>query len=116
MSVVADMSILRSKRTWKNPATEQRKLRKGALTPEQSDNVLRALRFLGKRYRTPAALAAALGVNVEAMWKARAPKRRKSARLALVVARVAGVGVDDVLAGKWPDGCECPHCGRGRRR
>ena len=35
-----------------------------------------------------------------------------SASVALRVARLAWVGVDDVLGGKYPDPSACPHCGR----
>lgn len=34
-----------------------------------------------------------------------------NASLAVRVARFAGVGVDDVLAGRFPPPGTCPHCG-----
>ena len=34
-----------------------------------------------------------------------------SPTLALRIARLVGVGVDDVLGGKYPPAGVCPHCG-----
>jgi hypothetical protein len=36
--------------------------------------------------------------------------------MALRVARLAGVPIDDVLAGKFPPAGTCPYCGNGTTR
>jgi hypothetical protein len=40
-------------------------------------------------------------------------EKNVSPTMAIRVARLAGVGVDDVLAGKYPLPGTCAHCGRG---
>lgn len=73
-------------------------------------NVQRAIRYLRARFGTPEAFAAALGISVEALWKATGPQRPPSRRFAQALAQVAGVAVDALLSGAWP-GNQCPTCG-----
>jgi len=80
------------------------------LTAKEQASVRIALRFLRTRCGT-----------WEALWKAlrfsKATMRRTidggevSASMAVRVARLAGVGVDDVLTGRYPLPGTCPHCG-----
>jgi hypothetical protein len=84
-----------------------------ALTTKEQENIRRALRFLKARFRTWRSVAGVLG-----LYQANAAKLAKLAvegaatvDLAFRIARIIGVGIDDVLAGRYvPDGM-CPHCG-----
>lgn len=80
------------------------------LCDEASVNTRKALLFLADR-STPAQLAEALGMTMDALWKARAPSRWPAMRLAIRVARAAQVNLEDVLTGAWP-GDRCPKYGR----
>jgi hypothetical protein len=106
------MAILTEKKIWRRTSEPTERDKRRQLTPEQQKNVQRAIVFLAVRLGSPEALADALGMTVDATWKARGTARRKSVRLALVVSRAAGVGVDDVLSGAWPASGACPYCGR----
>ncbi len=80
------------------------------LTKQEQDNVRRALRFLRARLGTWDAVAAALDAHPKTLELART-RGGVSASMTFRVARVAGVGVDDILSGKYaPDGV-CPNCG-----
>jgi hypothetical protein len=76
------------------------------LTAEEQKNVRAALRFLRIRCGGLAAFAKALHA-----CKTTAQGRNVSASVAFRVARLAGVGVDDVVGGKYPPAGVCPHCG-----
>lgn len=102
------MGILRAKQTWRRTPTRTREL--VALTPEQRANVRRVLRHLLVEHGSPGALARAMGITRAALEQAHKPSRAQSPRLAFAVARVAGVGVDEVLAGRWLR-CACGECG-----
>ena len=80
------------------------------LTEEQRFNVRRALTHLIRRYGSRARLAAAMGMTLDGFTKARSPSRPQTPRLALIVARVAECGVDDILTAKWPPPIVCPRC------
>lgn len=104
------MSILTAKRVWK-----RRKLRptlQGGrrLNPEECEQVRLVLRHLEIEMGSPAVLANALGMSRAALAKARQPSRQKSVSLALLLARVAGVTITDVLTGRWERNT-CPKCG-----
>lgn len=80
------------------------------LTPEEQVNVRTALRFLRTRCGTWDAMAKALHCKDSSL--AHVMRRRPpSASLAIRVARLAGVPVDDVLTGKYPTPGTCPYCG-----
>lgn len=106
------MSILTVKQTWKR--AQSARVRQYAalrvLTLEQAENVRLVIRHLVVVYGSAQRLAREMGVTVSVTEKASAPSRHKSARLAFILARVAGVGVDDVLAGRWQRH-SCPECG-----
>jgi hypothetical protein len=67
-----------------------------------------ALRFLHARAGRWDVLAKALSTTKATL------RRPASASLAVRVARLAKVGVDDILAGRFPDPGICPHCGQRR--
>lgn len=74
------------------------------LTAAEVVNVKRALAFLRLRCGGVKMLAVALHTSKPSL---RAP----SASLVFRVARMAGVGVDDLLTGKYPPAGTCAHCG-----
>lgn len=82
------------------------------LTDEEQKNVRAALNYLRHRadWRT---LARVLHFNEWNLRKFGRGARAFSPTLAFRVARLAQVGVDDVLSGKWPAPGTCAHCGRG---
>jgi plasmid maintenance system antidote protein VapI len=71
-----------------------------------------ALRVLRVRHGTAAKLAAALNATAAIVKAAIKRRGRVSAGLALRVARLAGVHMEDVLSGAWPKAGSCPMCGR----
>jgi hypothetical protein len=106
------MAILRGPKTWTRPrpATETR--RASDLTPEEQANVRRALAVLRRRLGTYKALGEALRVNLRTLRWYGEQKGKPSAGVALRAARLAGVAVEELLAGRWPVEGACPHCGR----
>jgi hypothetical protein len=75
------------------------------LTAKEAANVRAAARFLRARMGGWANVAKALHVDKRTAHSAPSPI------LAFRLARVVGVGVDDVLTGKYPPPGTCPHCG-----
>lgn len=107
------MAILTERKTWKRERSEFSKQRKSrsTLTPEQQYNVRRALRHLLRQHgNRREKLAAAMAMSIDGYQKARSPSRPQTPRLALIVARVAGCSVDDILTAKWPPPVVCPRC------
>jgi hypothetical protein len=103
------MAILRETVGWSKP-----KARRGPdLSPEEAARVKAVLRFLAKRHGTWAALAKAMDVKHVTIRHAAEERGGVSAGVALRAARVAGVPLEDVLAGHWPTPTMCPICGRG---
>jgi transcriptional regulator with XRE-family HTH domain len=84
---------------------------RGDLTPKEQRNVRTALRFLRLRAGAWVVVAEALRVAEDTIEKVINGRRNVTASMALRVARVADVSVDDVLAGRWPSPRTCPHCG-----
>lgn len=74
------------------------------LTAAEVVNVRRALAFLRVRCGGAKTLAKALHAHKSSLG-------RPSASLVFRVARMAGIGVDDVLTGKYPPAGVCAHCG-----
>lgn len=70
-----------------------------------------ALRFLRLRCGTWAPLAKALGFQPETLPKVANGHKPVSATLVIRIARFAKIGVDELLAGKFPAAGTCPHCG-----
>lgn len=106
------MAILRERTSWRNPRPANETRRSSDLTPEEQKNVKAALRFLAKRHATTHKLAAAMGARYATVKAAIDPRRPVSAGIVLRAARLAGVPMEDVLAGRWPVDGACPHCGR----
>jgi hypothetical protein len=81
------------------------------LSSEQQEHVRAALRFLHARSQTWAILAKALHAKALTLCHVSTGKKAASAGLAVRVARFAGVGVDEVLEGRFPPPGTCPWCG-----
>jgi hypothetical protein len=84
------------------------------LTADEQKNVRAALQFLHARVGRWDTVARALRAHVAGTRLAASGRRTATASLAVRVARFAGVGVDDVLTGRFPDPSVCPHCGQRR--
>lgn len=80
---------------------------KGDLTEEEEARVRAALRYVARGGWD--ALAKGTRYTVKSLKHA-AYERAPSASLAVRLARYAGVGVDELLGGKYPP--SCPHCGQ----
>jgi hypothetical protein len=81
------------------------------LTTEEQKNVRDALRFLRTRTGGIAALAKGLRADPAYLRRVIAGNDPVSASVAVRVARLAGVGIDDMLAGDYPPAGTCPYCG-----
>jgi len=75
------------------------------LSPKEAVNVRTAARFLRASMGGWLNVAKALHVDVSTA------KRAPTPILAFRLARLVGVGVDDVLTGKYPPAGVCAHCG-----
>jgi len=104
-------TVLREPKVWRKdrPANETR--RASDLTPEEQAATRRALHVLRRRLGGWEALGKALRVN-RATLQGYGSKLAPSAGVALRAARLAGVTVEELLAGRWPVEGACPHCGR----
>lgn len=80
------------------------------LTASEQTNVRAALRFLRARCGSYETLSKALGFGKGTASNV-VGGRAVSPLVAFRVARLAKVGVDDVLAGRFPEPGVCPHCG-----
>jgi plasmid maintenance system antidote protein VapI len=80
------------------------------LSAAEQTHVRTALRFLRARAGSWAPLARALRFQPRSIAYV-ANGHSVTPALAFRVARLAGVGVDDVLAGRFPPANACPHCG-----
>ncbi len=88
-------------------------------TTREQKAVRTALRFLRLRVGAWGPLAKALRYEWDSIQKVATGRRTVTPALALRVARVAGIGMDELLAGQWLSPRVCPHCGapaRGLRR
>jgi len=75
------------------------------MTAAEQAHVLAAVRFLRARCGGWAPLVKTLGFTRQTLSHPATPA------VAFRVARLAGVGVDDLLAGKYPPPGTCAHCG-----
>jgi hypothetical protein len=80
------------------------------LTAQEQAHVRAALRFLRVRCGGVGVLAKTLRFT-EATVRHVVEGRAVSAAMAFRVARLAGVGVDELLGGQYPPPGTCPHCG-----
>jgi len=85
------------------------------LTTAEQANVLIAMRHLRVKCGGWKPLADALGFSPHTIRHVREGDKGVSASMALRVAKLAAVGVDDVLTGNYPPLGVCPHCGRSTR-
>ena len=104
--------VLVERTVWKKDRPVNATRRSSDLTPEEQRHVKVALRVLRARHGSIATLAVALKATRAAVSWALAARGRPTAGLALRAARLAGVPLEDVLAGAWPKAGACPHCGR----
>lgn len=81
------------------------------LTAKEQKAVRTALRFLRLRVGTWGPLAKALRYEWDSIQKVATGRRAVTPALALRVARLAGVPMDELLAGRWLSPRVCPHCG-----
>lgn len=80
------------------------------LSKDEQAHVRAAMRFLFVRFGTLALMAKALRFQSDTIRHVMDGKDDVSPTMTF---RLAGVGVDEMLAGKWPVPGTCPHCGRG---
>lgn len=106
------MTILTERRSWSRHRPQNETKRSSDLTPTEQANVRAALSFLRVRFGTMRKLAEAMKAQKTTVSFALNPKRAVTAGIALRVARVAGVPLEEVLTGRWPALGACPHCGR----
>jgi DNA-binding XRE family transcriptional regulator len=103
------MTVLRGSKTWRR---EQRApkttLRPCELTLAEQHNVRAMVLKLRAQYSSWKALAAALGINRITVVRAQPGKQPPTVGIALRVARLMKVSVDDVLSGRLG---VCPNCG-----
>jgi hypothetical protein len=98
---------------WKRPKIPSAFNRPGRLSPEEEAATRIALKVLAVRHGGWPKLAKRMRVSVHTLTGAMFKKRKGvGPGIALEVARCAGVPVDDVLAGRFPEPGSCPHCGR----
>ena len=81
------------------------------LTPTEQTNVRTAIRFLKARCGTWDTLAKLLRFKAGTLGHVAGGRKPVTPTLALRIARFAKVGVDDVLAGRFPEPGTCAHCG-----
>lgn len=81
------------------------------LIDKEQRAVRTALRFLRLRVGAWGPLAKALRYEWDSIQKVATGKRAVTPALALRVARLAGVTMDELLAGQWLSVRVCPHCG-----
>lgn len=93
----------------KAPAKPAKRSR-GDLTADEQGRVLAALRFLRVQCGGWETIAEGTALSVTYLQKV-AYGRPPGARLAMRLARFAGVPVDDILTGCFPPPGTCPHCG-----
>lgn len=104
------MTILTAKQAWRRNPIPERKWGRSFLTEREQTNVRRAVKALVRRGNLTK-LCADAGISRGALAKASQPSRRPSPRIALAVAKIAGVAFDDILTGAWPVATTCPRCG-----
>jgi hypothetical protein len=82
------------------------------LSTEEQTNVRTSLKFLHLRAGRWEPLGRALRFNPASLRNVANGYKPASATIVLRIAKFAGVGLDDVLAGRFPAPGTCPHSGR----
>jgi transcriptional regulator with XRE-family HTH domain len=106
------MAILLERKVWKRERQATSTERLNRLTTDDGENVLAALRVLRARRGSWALVAKAMGVTKRQLSAYRTGELQPSAGLAVRVARLAGVSVDEVLSGAFAAPRKCPECGQ----
>ena len=101
------MPVLRERVAWSIPIPPTA----AALTPSEQAGVRRALTALRLRYPSIRDLARAMKCSRATIANA-AGRRAPTVALALLVARVAGTPISDVLTGQFPKPGTCLLCGQ----
>lgn len=83
----------------------------GDLTTKEQTHVRAALQFLRVRCGGWAPLAKVLRVKETSLASVAGGHKTVTARLVFRTSRFTKVGVDDLLAGKFPEPGTCPMCG-----
>lgn len=97
------MAILREANVWKRSRPAKATHQSSDLTPDEQENVRKALRLLFACFGGWVPLATAMGLNAYTVRAATGRARRPiTSGLALRAAKVARVRVESILAGKWP--------------
>jgi DNA-binding XRE family transcriptional regulator len=86
----------------------------GDLTKQEQQHVRAALRFLRARMGGWSSVSKTLRFNENTLSGMATGHRAPSVILAFRIAKLVKVGVDDVLAGRFPAPGTCPHCGHRR--
>ena len=107
------MAILKEKQTRGKPKAERVTRNINALSLEECANVRRAIGVLRIRLGGLAAVATALGLRRNTVEHMASRQGKPGAGVALRVARLAQVTVEDVLSGAFPKPGSCPMCGLG---
>ena len=105
--------ILTERVTWKKPRPPNETRRSSDLTPEEQENVRTALKVLRIRFGGWERLGVAMRAKRQIVRHA-AFTKKPSAGIALRAARLAGVPLEDILSGRWPQKGACPMCGHVR--
>jgi hypothetical protein len=82
------------------------------LSGDEQENVRAALRFLRVRFGNLESLASVLHLKASSVKAIVNGREDVSARIMLRTARLAEIGLDDLLAGRYPLEGQCAHCGR----
>lgn len=83
---------------------------KSDLSAQEQAHVRAALKFLRARCGGWEPVAKLLRIRRDSLV-AISGRERVSASIAVRVARLAEVGIDDLLTGKYPPAGSCPYCG-----
>jgi len=106
------MTILKTRTVWKREPAPRKYERVNRLSPEQEARVRAAIEVLRVRIGTLRGVARAMGVNPDLVTRAARKGGKPSPGLAIHVAALAKVPVDDILQGRFPRPGACPMCGR----
>lgn len=91
--------------------SDLREITTADLTLEEQEHVRNALAFLHVKLESWKSLGKLLHFDQTTLMHVVSDRRAVCASMAFRVARVVGVGIDDLLAGKWPEPGTCPRCG-----
>ena len=106
------MTVLRERQSWvkvKRPSDFEPLDR---LTSEQERHVRAAMAVLRIRFGSFAKVAKAMKVQRKTVERHASGRGRPTPGMAIRVASLVGVTVDEVLTGKFPLEGSCPYCGR----